>query len=120
MTFRPSPIPFPYRRAGRWRTIDLLSQYDAIPREPGVYVFIRDRRVVYVGMSANLHARLAAYRPRRRPVDYDTDDHSPVLHPYADGSILKISVSRRYGDWLMRELRLIRKLRPLHNLAGRE
>lgn len=105
----------------RWRTVDLYGRrkWSNIPSEPGVYVFIRDGRAIYVGQSVNLRSRLSHYRGRQ-VYPGDRLDVQPVWrdHPIGDNSILKISTSRRYGDWLMRELRLIRRLRPHFNLAG--
>lgn len=110
-----------HRTTSRWKTVDLYGgrRNPDIPVGPGVYVFIRNGRAIYVGQSTNLRARLAQYRGGQvylgNPMDVP-----PVWrdHPIGDNSTLKISTSKRYGDWLMRELRLIRRLRPHYNLAG--
>ena len=84
-------------------------------------MFVRDGVVVYVGQSTALRNRLGAYWPTyRRPfVPYsDEPQHRAewIVSALLIGAIVKISPTKRYGDWLMRELRLIRRLRPDGNL----
>ena len=74
------------------------------PETPGVYAFVIAGRVHYVGSSLNLASRLRTHLL-----------HSPLLH----AATVKIKRSRRFGDWLMWEARLIRRLRPAGNARGR-
>ncbi len=50
--------------ASRWQIVDLWKHY-LIPRVPGVYVFIKGGRVVYVGQSRDLFDRVYSYRATR-------------------------------------------------------
>lgn len=106
---------------GRWRVANIngKGKRSDIPAGPGVYVFIRDGRVVYVGQSVSLRARLTNYRPTYLgPPNYGEAAIGWKYHPIQRGCVLKISESKRWGDWLMRELRLIRRLKPEHNSYG--
>jgi excinuclease UvrABC nuclease subunit len=77
------------------------------PRAGGVYAFFIDGALAYIGQSANLEARLRHYQAR---------------HDYGDGFfskwgshkhlVIKIKIGRRFGEWAMREQRLIRRLSP--------
>lgn len=71
------------------------------PTTPGVYAFYENGKVVYVGSSVNVSRRI-----RQHLLSYERFRH------YA----MKVRPSRRYGDWLMIELRLIKRLNPLLNL----
>jgi excinuclease UvrABC nuclease subunit len=99
-----------------WVKVDITpwgKNRDDIPPAPGVYAFVRAGRVVYVGQSTNLRKRLASYA-------YRWSEGRWRIDPRIDGCVVKVSRSRRYGDWLMREARLIRRLRPKYNVAGKE
>jgi hypothetical protein len=62
-------------------------------------VFYIDGEIVYIGSTANLQQRMRT--------------------PWGKGRLtLKYAISKRYGDWLMREARLIGRLRPPHNVVG--
>lgn len=76
-----------------------------LPSEPGVYAILDGNKVLYVGSSQNLKKRISC--------------HSKLLKTLPDGKY-KFSCSRRYGDWLMREVRLIRRLRPKLNVRGKK
>lgn len=99
-----------------WRTHYWAVTARDLKRLPGVYVAIGDGEVQYVGSSRNIRQRLTGRLPRlhysesgrvTRTVWGDFDDFQ-----------LKVRYSKKYGDWLMRELRLIRRLRPIHNAMG--
>ncbi|MNL72991.1 hypothetical protein D3C87_1983930 [compost metagenome] len=69
-----------------------------------------DGILVYVGQTTNLRSRLSSHQIR---LTYTRSIHTKwgfckALH-------IKVSPSRRHGDWAMRELRLIKRLRPVHN-----
>ena len=70
------------------------------------YVFLFDGMVIYVGSTGNFRLRLSAHR-------------SALLNDI-DPERLSIKIHRghRYGDWLMREARLIRRLQPRLNCVG--
>lgn len=96
-----------------WVTADPTIYWD-LPAVPAVYALVLDGRVMYVGQSTNLFRRFNAYRMRLAYSD-------GTLTPWGQVPgelVLKYSPSRRYGDWAMRELRLIRRLRPAWNCVG--
>lgn len=94
----------------RWRSYSIRP---VLPRSPGVYAIYLDGRLAYIGQSVDLRNRLSEHRIRQ---GYDHNVHTDW------GTFktmqIKISFSRRYGDWAMRELRLIRRLRPWANRRG--
>ena len=103
-------------KPGRWHQVDVTpwrNLREQIPTCPGVYAFLREGRVVYVGQTTNLKARLSQYWMRW---SYITNGW--WIDPRLAGAAVKISPSKRHGDWLMRELRLIRRLQPVHNVVG--
>jgi excinuclease UvrABC nuclease subunit len=85
-----------------------------VPREPGVYAIYVDRVLVYIGQSSNLFHRLCSH-------DIDFSRYSNrVETPWGDGFSVqcKYRLSSKYGDWLMREARLIKRLQPSGNKRG--
>jgi excinuclease UvrABC nuclease subunit len=110
------------KRSGTWRTVDLLKPWE-LPQQAGVYAFLKEGRVIYIGSTVNIRDRFRSYGAARRRFDYDYDRATHFeeyrLPDRMVGVVVKVSVSRRYGDWLMRELRLIRRLNPDWNSKGR-
>lgn len=98
--------------ATRWIAIDPMDRY-SIPGRPACYVVFLDGSVTYVGQSTNLKSRFSTYAIR---LGYGAG----VLTPWgAAGSIeVKVNFGTQYGDWAMRELRLIRRLKPPGNCLG--
>lgn len=89
-----------------------------IPRAPGVYVIFHAGRPIYVGQSTDLRTRVLSYnfRPGYSRV---------VLTPWGplddDGSFhCRYRVSRKRGDWLMWEFRLIVRLKPQFNKSMKD
>jgi len=70
------------------------------------YVFFFDGVAVYVGQTSNLRERMS--------------DHRRGILTQANGRAvsMKVHPGYRYGDWMMREVRLIRRLRPIFNRNG--
>lgn len=99
-----------------WRTHRHYVTTKSLKRKPGVYVIIGDRQVQYIGSSCNIRQRLTG----RLPNVVHTEEGAIIRTVWGDFDEfeLKIRYSTKYGDWLMRELRLIRRLRPIHNAAG--
>lgn len=97
----------------RWLT---LEDDDALhaPRGPACYVVYVDGRLVYVGSTENLYSRLRNHitDPIGFPGRFRT--------PWGEGlaGVVKYRPSRRFGDWLMVEARLIRRLKPFGNVRG--
>lgn len=84
------------------RILFTSSDVRCLPEVPGVYVIQRPGRVVYVGSTVNLRSRAKCHIPV-----FGGNKPNPPFFSY--------SVSRRPGDWLMREYRLIQRLLPAEN-----
>jgi hypothetical protein len=103
------------REGGRWRYANAIQSN--IPFDPGVYVVFAHGRPIYIGSASRLRARiLNGHRVKSMGFsgwlqtpwgDFQVDK--------SDGFHIRFSTSRKYGDWAMRELRLIRRLRPAQN-----
>lgn len=90
------------------------TEYSTLPDAPAVYVVLLDGQPMYVGQTTRLRQRFNNYRMR-------WGYGGGVLTPWGqfDGTVsIKFSHGWRYGDWAMRELRLIRRLRPPWNCLG--
>jgi len=98
-------------KAGRWKRAMLPEHEHHIPRKPGCYAAYLDGILVYVGSTQNLHSRILNYAVsvRRQTGLCQT--------PWGSAQIvgIKFQETRKYGDWLMLEARLIRRLRPTAN-----
>lgn len=81
---------------------------------PGCYAIYLDEALVYIGQTQNLRRRLRRYGIS---VEYLRGRGLVVHTPWATGRTVTIKVrrSRRFGDWLMAEARLVRRLRPRFN-----
>lgn len=97
----------------KWHYTIPIKPYD-VPQEPGVYAIYIDRVLVYIGQSTNLFQRLCSYN-----INFARYSDS-IETPWGNGFKVhcKYSLSSRYGDWLMREARLIRRLQPSGNKRG--
>lgn len=95
-----------------WRKFD-PADYQALPDAPVVYVFLVDERVVYVGETKSLRSRMRGYSIKQAA-------GWGFFTPWGRATNLtaKFAPSRKYGDWAMRELRLIRRLQPVWNIRG--
>jgi hypothetical protein len=105
-----------------WRLISgLTGQGDVcgglgIPQVPACYAVYFDGRLVYIGQSYDLHRRFLLHDFRR---SYSSGFITPwgFFHD-VQRITLKYKPARRYGEWAMRELRLIRRLEPKLNSRG--
>lgn len=68
---------------------------------PAVYAIYDGSKLVYIGSTTGLRYRLKAHR-------------TGILRKLQNPQI-KYSFTKHYGDWLMREARLIRRLKPQFN-----
>lgn len=84
----------------RWTTYnyDLISK---VPNKSGVYVIFYGEEAVYVGQSENLRKRLRY--------------HEYLGPSVREGSIVKVRLCPKLGEWRMIEFRLLRRLRPRLN-----
>lgn len=105
--------PAPKRTTPRWLRAD-PTEYWKIPAVAAVYALLLDGRVMYVGQTQNLFRRFNAYHMRD---GYGGGTFTP-WGQFRGEIVLKFSPSKRYGDWAMRELRLIRRLQPAWNCVG--
>jgi excinuclease UvrABC nuclease subunit len=98
-----------------WKPYSWLD-LGAMPRTPSVYAIYLDGELVYVGQSVDLRNRFHEHKIR---YGYAKDIRLPWVDVPDTTSIqIKASASRKYGDWAMRELRLIRRLKPRFNRHG--
>ncbi len=79
--------------AGRWVTVERLD----LPRIAGLYAIYRNGQLIYIGESTNLRVRFAGH------------------NTFGPGDTIKIRVNREDDDHLVREVPLIRRLRPSCN-----
>ena len=56
------PRPNPYQLLNEEQILAQAAPYGA----PGIYFLIRDGRIVYIGQSINVHARVAQHRAKKR------------------------------------------------------
>lgn len=86
----------PYYGA-RWVRFSLNGQ---LPTLPCCYCVYSDAALIYVGQTNNLRERFAYHAYNKK---------------FPAGFYLKARFGDRYGDWAMREIRLIRRLQPPMN-----
>ncbi len=99
-----------------WERYNATRPY-LMPVEPAVYAISIDREIVYVGSTWNLRKRISEHRIRH---GYAKDIITPWGdYPSSVEVVVRASRSRRLGDWVMRELRLIHRLQPRFNRMGR-
>lgn len=81
----------------RWVRFGLQS---GLPPLPCCYCVYLDATLLYIGQTNNLRERFAYHSAHKK---------------FPRGFYLKARFGDRYGDWAMRELRLIRRLQPPMN-----
>lgn len=90
----------------RWVPIrsHVYSVLPAYPAYPACYVVYSAGRLIYIGSTANLKARFQAHKQAKS---------------FPEGITLKVRFSEKWGDWAMREIRLLHKLRPANQRVVR-
>jgi hypothetical protein len=100
-------------RPTRWHKLNGSFEQNALPVEPGVYVVGAGKRVLYVGQTRSIRARFSTYK-----IEFDVRS-CPFIWRTPWGTHtdfwVKVSLGGKYGSWAMRELRLIKKLKPEFN-----
>lgn len=98
-------------RGSKWVAFDPAGISIYGPQLPACYVVIVDGRAIYVGQAMNFRARMRDHR-----IDIARYSESYVT-PWGqfDSVVVKARFADRFGDWAMRELRLIRRLQPCMN-----
>jgi hypothetical protein len=95
--------------ASRWKMVEMCEGDDRLPKVPAVYAVYCDGSLVYIGSTVNLYFRTMSYTK----VGYSnflTTPWGQFLRVF-----IKYSTSRKLGDWAMREIRLIHRLKPANN-----
>lgn len=92
-----------------------VQRRNEIPNVAGCYAIYEYGKLIYIGSSLNLRARVGAHLCRGN--DYKVLC-GPVWKYPGNPFTAKVRVSRRNGDWLMWEWRLITRLQPRDNRAG--
>jgi excinuclease UvrABC nuclease subunit len=93
-----------------------------VPELPGVYAVYDHGQLVYIGSSTNLRRRLRAYG-RKRSSRFDRRGVEQWFSPgwsYEGprATFFKVKMATKQGEWLMREWRLISRLKPCYNTEG--
>lgn len=97
-----------WRRSGGvewWRN-------NPLPNSAGVYAIYLNRKLVYIGSSANLRRRLNQHNIVPSSPGYVRTNWGRLKVSLVH---FKWKVTRRYGEHLMLEVRLIRRIRPQFN-----
>jgi len=84
-----------------------------LPQCPACYAIFGDGRLLYVGSTENLADRITGHGIRELRTRNCTTPWGSF-----GGVVVKFRPSRKYGDWLMAEARLIRRLQPPFNKRG--
>lgn len=101
------------RRGSKWLRFDPLKA-SQMPPAPACYAIYIDGRLVYVGQTVDLRNRFHLHNFR---FGYKPGVITPWGDvPHGTPLLVKARLSERIGDWAMREVRLIRRLKPLHNV----
>ena len=102
---------------GNWKKSKWI-RYDVtdivlIPSMPGCYVIYLNDQLTYIGQSTNVRKRLENHGIR---IGYG----AAIFTPWGTATEVwfKVRFSSEYGDWAMRELRLIKRIQPPANCIG--
>ena len=113
--------PVPQRTTGRapfaWEWAP--EENHCFPDIPACYAIYCDGELVYIGQSYRLSSRLSSYHIHIN-IWGTASDPRIWATPWGQFETVRVKFkrSRRYGDWLMREARLIRRLQPRFNAYG--
>ncbi len=104
----------------RWNRIEYSEEYACcfdVLDKPGVYTVYGDNRIIYIGQSSSIKKRFTSYQIRLILEEYPNKIYSYKRSPWGtfEDLFIKVSYSKKFGDWAMRELRLIKKLNPPFN-----
>lgn len=101
-------------RGSRWITYEFNEIPWVFGHFPGVYVVYGDGVLVYVGQSGSVSKRICTHR-----IVYSYG--SSILTPWGQFKTVRVKVrySTKFGDWAMREIRLIWRLKPIGNRFGK-
>jgi len=110
----------PFRSGRNWYNVDPFHP-ELLPASGGCYAISFGGQLMYIGQTYNLRQRLRSHRIAWR---YITVPRSELIVTSRWGIFptpagVKVRFSRRYGDSLMYEARLIRRLCPVLNRDGK-
>ena len=97
----------------RWVPVD-LTFVCYTPDLPCCYAVYLDGRLRYIGQTTSLRKRLRGHK-------IDTARYSDGYRTawgFFDKVAVKARFATKFGDWAMREMRLIRRLQPDLNCVG--
>lgn len=113
--WRHAVAPIVELRVGRWTAFQFADPAD-LSCQPACYVVQIDGLVVYVGQTRDLRTRFKGHGFRLLWDEWGALWHRTPWGFYELGRVgFKRREVERYGDWLMHECRLIRRLRPSFN-----
>lgn len=95
----------------RWRLYDVVRLRE-LPRMAGTYVVLAEGKVAYVGQSIDVGERLVVGHKITLTVGGAWETPWGRLRDV----VVKVRYDRRFGERLMREARLIRRLKPPGNV----
>lgn len=96
-----------------WESYNLMKQKPAMPCLPGVYAVYFDRDLVYIGSTNNLRNRFSGHAFR---YGYAKNIVTPwETIPDSTEITVKFRQTKKFGEWAMREMRLIHRIQPLFN-----
>lgn len=99
----------------KWKTYNYedWEQWHELPTGPGCYAIYCDGQLIYIGQAGNIWVRLKSYR-----IGYGFTN--TIFTPWGccDSLCVKVRTPRRFGEWLMTEARLIKRLLPRFNCVG--
>lgn len=105
-------------KAFQWRSFTWENTY-VIPsfvQGAGVYAIYLDGDLVYIGSSENLRSRVRQHGRGFHGNIFTTKLETQFGN--CNRVTFKIKLARRFGEWPMREMRLIRRLKPCGNSRG--
>lgn len=79
---------------------------ERLPEWPCCYAVYLDNELIYIGQTENLLSRFRQHRSKKEWFDY------------GGRILLKVKLPRKYGQWAMDEIRLLKRLRPCENKAS--
>jgi hypothetical protein len=100
----------PHQKKRGWITIPCGAP---LPLGPGCYALRADGKILYVGSTNQLYRRIKQHGWLVGDGGVYVKDRG-----FISGATVSYRKSIRAGDWLMVELRLIRRLQPAFNKAG--
>lgn len=101
------------KNQSKWKPFELYPVRSKLPESPCVYAVYFDGKLVYVGQTNRLSNRFSGHAFRH---SYGKEIITPWCEVPAGTKIsIKARFSEKLGDWAMREIRLISRLKPLHN-----